>query len=139
MITYEISPKLSNEDLSDLFENSWNEILDPHYANRLTSECIWVVAYDQERLVGFVKVVSDGGKHGFVLDTTTHTDYRNCGVGTELLQRLSAASKEKGIEWLHVDFEAKHTKFYRNAGFEHTEAGVKNLKQLKSEYSKHDD
>ena len=128
MFTYEISPKLANEDLSDLFENSWNEVPDPRYVSRLTSECIWVVAYDQGKLIGFVKVVSDGGKHGFVLDTTTHADYRNCGVGTELLKRLSATSKQKGIEWLHVDFEAKHTAFYRKSGFGHTEAGIKNLK-----------
>lgn len=127
MITYEISPILSGEDLNELFANGWDGAFESQYVSRLTSESIWVVAFDQEKLVGFVKVVTDGGRHGFVLDTTTHMDYRNRGIGAELLRLVSEASKEKGIEWLHVDFEAKHATFYKKAGFRHTEAGVKNL------------
>jgi len=98
MLTYKTSPKITNAELSELFANAWTGQIPTEY-----------------------------GKHGFVLDTTTHTDYQNHGIGTELLSRVAAASRDRGIKWLHVDFESRLTEFYRRSGFQHTEAGLMNL------------
>lgn len=133
MINYKVSPKLTNTELTELFADSWGKPVNSDHVHELSSQTVWVAAYDQEKLIGFVKVVSDGGKHGFVLDTTTHSSYQSRGVGTELLKRVSEASKAQGIQWLHVDFEAQHTEFYRRAGFRHTEAGVLNLDSISLE------
>jgi len=127
MLTYKTSPKITNAELSELFANAWTGQIPTEYANQLTSDNVWVCAYDGGKLVGFVRVVWDAGKHGFVLDTTTHTDYQNHGIGTELLSRVAAASRDRGIKWLHVDFESRLTEFYRRSGFQHTEAGLMNL------------
>lgn len=132
MITYKTSPKITNAELSELFANAWNSQVHTEYANQLTSYNVWVCAYDGDKLVGFVRVVWDAGKHGFILDTTTHSDYQNHGVGTELLSRVAAASIDLGIKWLHVDFEPQFTEFYRRSGFRHTEAGLMNLESDKS-------
>jgi len=127
MIVYKASPPVSNAELSELFASAWNGEASTNCADKLTDHTVWVCAFDGSKLVGFVKVLWDGGKHGFVLDTTTHAEYQRRGIATELLRRVSTASKDLGIVWLHVDFEPKLTDFYRKVGYLHTHAGLLNL------------
>ena len=124
MITYKTSPTLQDSELSALFKSAWGIHSPKPRAEQLVISSIWVCAYDRSRLVGFVKVLWDGGDHGFVLDTTTHPDYQRKGIATELLRRIAAQSKALGITWLHVDFESRLAGFYRKAGYEDTHAGL---------------
>ena len=127
VITYKTSPILSNSEFSELFASAWGEHISTKYADTLNENTVWVCAFDDAKLIGFVKVLWDGGKHGFVLDTTTHSDYQRQGIATELLRRIMPESKKHGIKWLHVDFESKLTDFYTKAGFQNTEAGLLDL------------
>jgi GNAT superfamily N-acetyltransferase len=81
-------------------------------------------AYDGERLVGYVNVATDGGGHAFLLDPTVHPDYRHRGLGTLLVQRATELSRERGGQWLHVDYEPHLDEFYKSCGFEPTLAGL---------------
>jgi ribosomal protein S18 acetylase RimI-like enzyme len=78
--------------------------------------------------VGFVNVAWDGGIHGFILDTTVHSDYQHRGIGTELMKRASKISADRGIEWLHVDYEPHLEAFYVGCGYQRTQAGLLNLR-----------
>lgn len=78
-------------------------------------------------LVGFVNLAWDGGVHTFILDTTVHPEARRQGVGSKLLCEAALVARERGIHWLHVDFEPHLTTFYRQAGFAPTEAGLMHL------------
>lgn len=80
-------------------------------------------------MIGFVNLTWDGGIHAFLLDTTVHPDLRRRGIGTELVRRAAVVARERGIEWLHVDFEPRLSGFYRNCGFRRTAAGLMNLKE----------
>jgi len=127
VIAYKTSPAVSNSQLEELFVSAWSEPGSNDYTNTLNQNTVWICAYDKVKLVGFVKVLWDGGKHGFVLDTTTHVDYQHQGIATELLRRIAIESKKLGIQWLHVDFDSSLRDFYRKSGFQHTEAGLLNL------------
>lgn len=81
-------------------------------------------AFDGAQLVGFVNVVWDGGVHGFLLDTTVHRDHQRSGIGTALLHEAIAAALERGLAWLHVDFEPALEAFHRAAGSAPTAAGL---------------
>ena len=96
-------------------------------ARLLRHALVYVCAFDGEHLIGFVKVIGDGGIHGFLLDTTVHPDFRRRGVGIGLVQAAVAASKARGVEWLHVDYEPHLDAFYRECGFTHTMAGLLRL------------
>ena len=92
-----------------------------------TPTCRVLGAFDGVRLVGFAKVVDDGGVHGFLLDPMVSLALRRRGVGTDLVLACVAEAKRRGIEWLHVDFEPPLEPFYRRCGFVPSMAGVMNL------------
>ncbi|WP_202630501.1 GNAT family N-acetyltransferase [Deinococcus alpinitundrae] len=99
----------------------------PDNLKRLDHSLLFVCAYDAARLVGFVNVAWDGGVHAFLLDPTAHPEYQRRGLGRELVGRAAEEARERGMHWLHVDFEAHLTGFYRACGFQATEAGLMRL------------
>ena len=93
----------------------------------LARSLVYVCACDSERLVGFVYLAWDGGVHAFLLDPTVHPDYRRRGIGRELVRRGVEVARERGLEWVHVDFEPSLARFYAACGFR-TEAGLIRLR-----------
>ncbi|WP_225726666.1 MULTISPECIES: GNAT family N-acetyltransferase [unclassified Nocardia] len=88
----------------------------------------WVGAFADDRLIGFVHAVWDGGGHAFLLDTMIATDHQHQGVGTRIVTALTDDLRELGIDWLHVDYEPHLSDFYRKAcGFNATDAGLLRL------------
>jgi GNAT superfamily N-acetyltransferase len=81
-------------------------------------------AYDGERLIGYVNVATDGSGHAFLLDPTVHPDVQRRGLGTELVIRAIAISRERGGQWFHVDYEPHLDGFYKACGFKPTLAGL---------------
>ena len=130
-ISYRVGPDVSNKELNTLLSASW-----PDHAYAWTDvqpvlhhSLAYVCAYHDDRLVGFVNVAWDGGVHAFLLDTTVHPHWRRQGIGRELVRRAAAAARERGMEWLHVDYEPHLDGFYRGCGFEPTLAGLMRLKE----------
>ncbi|MGO7964834.1 GNAT family N-acetyltransferase [Rhizobium ruizarguesonis] len=46
------------------------------------------------------------------------------GIATRLVREATRVARERGAEWLHIDFEPHLTGFYRACGFRPTEAGL---------------
>jgi ribosomal protein S18 acetylase RimI-like enzyme len=113
--------------LKQLFEEAWPE--HPHRDFELILPCslTYVCAFAGEKLVGFVNVASDGAAHAFLLDVTVHPAFRRQGIATEIIRLAAAASRERGAEWLHVDYEPRLRGLYRKSGFGWTEAGLLRL------------
>lgn len=86
-----------------------------------------VTAHAGGRLVGFVNVAWDGGLHGFLLDTCVHPEVRRRGIATRLVAQAAATARQRGAQWLHVDFEPQLEAFYRGCGFRPTSAGLLRL------------
>jgi GNAT superfamily N-acetyltransferase len=127
VITYRRSPPLASDALNELFATAWPAHVARDFAPVLERSLVYVAAFDGAQLVGFVNVAWDGGAHGFVLDTTVHRDHQRRGIGIALLREAAAAAYERGIAWLHVDFEPALEAFYRAAGFAPTAAGLMRL------------
>lgn len=127
-ITYKISPPKTNYELNELFANAWenHKTLDFHPV--LAHSLLYVCAYHETKLIGFVNVAWDGAQHAFILNTTVHKDFRQRGIGIKIVKRAVEATKKHGVNWLHVDFEPHLKEFYRKCGFRHTDAGLINLK-----------
>jgi GNAT superfamily N-acetyltransferase len=127
-IRYEISPTVSNDELNALFSATWGSSFNTDFEQTHRHSLLYVCAYADDRVVGYVNVAWDGGIHAFLLDTSVHPDAQHQGIGTQLVRAAADAAKARGIEWLHVDFEPHLTEFYRACGFVHTEAGLMDLK-----------
>ncbi|EJZ17416.1 GNAT family N-acetyltransferase [Rhizobium sp. Pop5] len=119
-----IDPFPSAAELNALFSAAWGS---PHSRDLTTILCRslgHIGAYHDDRLVGFVNIAWDGGLHAFILDTSVHPEMRRQGIATRMVRQATALARERGAEWLHVDFEPHLTGFYRGCGFAPTEAGL---------------
>ena len=126
-ILFRVNPLVTNDVLNGLFRASWPAHCDSDFQVVLTRSLLYLCAYHNEQLIGFVNVAWDGGVHAFLLDTTVHPAYRRQGIGLQLVRQAAALAQAKGIHWLHVDYEPHLNHFYQECGFEHTEAGLIHL------------
>jgi ribosomal protein S18 acetylase RimI-like enzyme len=129
-ILQRVSPPLANADLDELFASAWPGYTTRDWTPVLSRSLAYVGAFSAGALVGFVNVAWDGGAHAFLLDTTIHPAHQRRGVGSRLVLAAAEAARERGVEWLHVDYEPHLDGFYRACGFAPTLAGLLRLNGL---------
>jgi GNAT superfamily N-acetyltransferase len=127
LIRIEVDPALSPDQLDELWRSAWGATAGDYAQRVLPRSLAYLGAFDAGRLVGFVNVAWDGGAHAFVLDTCVHADFQRRGFATMLVRRAAEVAKDRGAEWLHVDFEPHLEGFYRACGFRPTAAGLIDL------------
>lgn len=126
-IEYRLGAAVTDEQLNGLFSESWPNYRRASFRSVLKEGLTYICAFRKEQLVGYVNIAWDGRSHAFVLDPTVHPLCRQQGIGRQLVMRGIAAAKEAGVEWVHVDFEPHLREFYRQCGFQASEAGVINV------------
>lgn len=129
-LTYAWRAEITDEEVSTLhalaFDHedrveAWNLRLERHSLG-------WGTARRDGALIGFCNVVTDGGRHAFLVDTVVHPDHQGSGIGHELVVRAVQECRDSPAEWLHVDFEAEVSPFYLATGlFRATTAGLLKL------------
>ncbi|CAN7427718.1 GNAT family N-acetyltransferase [Rhizobium leguminosarum] len=124
MLELRIDPFPSAAELNALFSTVWGSQQSRDFTPILSRSLGHIGAYQDDRLVGFVNVAWDGGIHAFILDTSVHPDMRRQGIATRMVRQATNLARERGAEWLHVDFEPHLTGLYRACGFRPTEAGL---------------
>jgi ribosomal protein S18 acetylase RimI-like enzyme len=127
-VRFEISPRVSDADLNELFAAAWPSHVHREFAEVLRRSLLYVCAFIGNDLAGFVNVAWDGRTHAFLLDPTVRPQCRRRGIGTELVLRAVKAARQGPCEWIHVDCEAGLSDFYRRCGFRATSAGLISLK-----------
>jgi GNAT superfamily N-acetyltransferase len=124
-----LSPPLANPAVNALFAAAWPQHRERDWAPVLSRSLCYVGAFQQGALIGFVNVAWDGGAHAFLLDTTVHPSTQRQGLGTRLVRAAAITARERGMEWLHVDYEPHLEAFYRGCGFAPTQAGLLRLSE----------
>lgn len=128
-VDYRVDPILSNSELNELYRVSWPNHHEPYdFAPELRHALTVVCAYRGDELVGFVRVAWDGGVHAFLLEPTVHPNYRHRGIGRSLVEQAADVARQRGMEWLHVDYEPQLHPFYAACGFKPTHAGLIRLR-----------
>jgi len=77
-----------------------------------------------EKLVGFLSVLSDGIADAFLIDLMVHPDFRRRGIGSELAKRAIIDLKSEGIKCIHVTFCQDKEPFFKKFGFHIIKAGI---------------
>ena len=124
MIRYLLDPFPPDEALRALWRSAWGDYGPASWRPALDRSLTHVAAYDGDVLVGFVNVAWDGGQHAFLLDTSVHRDWQRRDIATQLVAEAVAAARDRGVAWLHVDFEPHLEGFYHGCGFQPTPAGL---------------
>jgi ribosomal protein S18 acetylase RimI-like enzyme len=91
----------TKEILFDAIKNSWYNIS----------------AYNNNQLVGYGRVISDGILHAFIVDLMIAPSYQNKGIGKEILQQLIAEILDNGIHDIQLFCAKGKKEFYIKSGF----------------------
>jgi ribosomal protein S18 acetylase RimI-like enzyme len=126
-VAYRVDPPVSTGEIDGLFAAAWCGHEPRDWNPVLKRSLVYLCAYQERRLVGFVNIAWDGGVHGFILDTTVHPELRRRGIGRQLVLRAATEARDRNVEWLHVDFEPHLQGFYDSCGFKPTDAGLLHL------------
>ncbi|QWU14838.1 Acetyltransferase (GNAT) domain-containing protein [Paenibacillus sophorae] len=80
----------------------------------------WLVvsAFEEDRLVGMGRVISDGIFQAFICDLIILPDYQGKGIGSGILGRLLKKCKEQDILMVQLFAAAHKSGFYKKFGFE---------------------
>ena len=135
-VRLDVSPNVSSAELNRLYSKAWahHEAFD---FDPVIRQCMgFVCAYDGKELVGSVYLAWDGAQHAFLLEPTVLPRLRHRGIGSELVWKAVELARDRGCEWVHVDYVAPLAPFYRACGFRPTTAGLIRLGQLNHPRSK---
>ena len=93
--------QLDSNQLYQALENSW----------------YLISVYNEDKLVGFGRIICDGVVHALFLDLITHPDYRNEGIGGAVLDKLITKCKEYNIRDIQLFCAKDYSGYYEKRGF----------------------
>lgn len=115
------------EDVKVLYkEVNWtNYLTDDDKLKRAFNHSLWILgAYEEHRLVGFVRCVGDGEHILLVQDLIVSQDFQRQGIGTNLLKQVWETFAHVRIIQLNTDlYDEKANTFYKNLGMKSLEEG----------------
>jgi N-acetylglutamate synthase-like GNAT family acetyltransferase len=80
-----------------------------------------IAIYDQERLIAFGRMISDGIYQALICDVMVDPTYQKQGLGKQIIEELLSKCNETGIKSIQL-FSAKGKQhFYKKLGFEERE------------------
>jgi len=104
-----------------LFQTTgWNEeyLLSRNELMKAVSQSWYCVcAYDQDALVGFGRIVSDGILHAMIYDLIVLPSYQKCGIGSRILDMLVRKCRDTGIRDIQLFCAQGKQRFYEKRGF----------------------
>ena len=123
-VEFRTDPRPPEHVFTPLWRDAWGSDWTGDLDRILDRSLVHVGAYEGETLIGYVNVAWDGGVHAFLLDTTVDPEFQRRGIAKELVRQVAEAARERGAQWLHVDYEPKLDGFYKTCGFRPTAAGL---------------
>jgi len=89
------------------------QMLKNAYANSLKI----LGAYENDKLIGIIRIVGDGHSVVFIQDLLVYPEYQRQGIGTALLKQILQDYKHVYQKHLFTDNTEKTIQFYKSLGF----------------------
>ena len=124
MIRYACNPRLDFAAVLDLYASvSWSNYTNhPRRLEQAFHQSLFVMAaYDDEELVGLIRVVGDGLTIVFIQDLLVYPHYQRQGIGRCLLEQTLERFKDVYQIQLATEQSVKNLAFYRELGFRRQE------------------
>jgi ribosomal protein S18 acetylase RimI-like enzyme len=117
-LSYDLPPKV---EVFALFESTgWNDdyrINANEFMTIIKQSWYWVSAFNNEELVGFGRVVSDGILHAVIIDVIVSPEYQNQGIGRIIMNDLIGKCKAHKIRDIQLFCARGKAGFYEKCGF----------------------
>ncbi len=81
------------------------------------SYCFMLALAPDGRAVGMGRVLSDGVSDAYIQDVVVVPELRGQGVGSEIIERLTAHCRAQGIGWIGLVAEPGTQPFYEGLGY----------------------
>jgi len=99
----------------------------------LKNTYLYYIARQNDRLIGFISVISDGVADAMLLNLMIHPELQGQGIGTYLVQQVIKDLQAEGIRCIHVTFEENLEDFYKQFGFFIFKGGIIDFDNMKIE------
>lgn len=124
-IVYTDRKDFTEVQIEELFLSvNWLSGKYPHrLTNALKNSQTVITAWDENKLVGLVRVLDDGGMVAYLHYLLVHPDYQGNGIATTLLDKIKYRYKD----YLYINLmpdESKNITFYHKHGFNILENGA---------------
>jgi N-acetylglutamate synthase-like GNAT family acetyltransferase len=93
--------KIFEDDLKRVFDGTW----------------YWITAYQDERIVGVGRLISDGILYALICDIIVTPDHQNKGIGGAILRQLVKKCQEADIKRVWLFAAPGKAGFYEKYGF----------------------
>ena len=124
MVYYKTTSLIPVEQLIDLYASvGWSNYTNrPQQLEQAFHQSLFVMAaYDEDKLVGLIRVVGDGLTIVFIQDLLVYPQYQRRGIGRSLLQQTLERFKNVYQIQLATEQSDKNLAFYRELGFRRQE------------------
>ncbi len=74
--------------------------------------------FEQQALIAFARVISDGAIYALIVDMMVHPAFQAKGLGKKMLEFVLEDLKLEGIRSVNLIFDARLEEFYAALGFE---------------------
>lgn len=117
-VSLRINPAITPQSLANLREAvGWNRS-EEDYPRALQGYWASIGGFTQdEMLVAWCAILSDGVRHAVLLDVIVHPTYQRQGIGRALVAKAIEHIRAQGITLIHVDFLPEKAAFYQHCGF----------------------
>lgn len=126
-IKYTAKPKKRNDIYSLYEELNWNDFLklNEEQLEKAMEQSFYVIyVYDEGKLVATGRAISDGITNAYICGLGIMREYRNKGIGTEIIKRLKEYCKSNKL-YIQLFCEERLVHYYENMGFEVFAVGLK--------------
>jgi spermidine synthase len=118
--------KFNNEErdflkICDLYKIAgwWKESCSSDQISKLISGSFcFLTAWNENELVGFGRVISDGFNDGYIQDVYVAENFRKQGIAGNIISKLTEYCKEKNINWIALIAAPGSVTLYEKLGFE---------------------
>lgn len=123
MITYKQITAFNIDEIKSLYESvDWfaytNDLVT--FKKALNNSLYVLGAYENENLIGLIRVVGDGMTIVYIQDILSHPDFQRQGIGTHLINTVVEQYKHVRQKLLLTETVGNTIKFYESLGFKQT-------------------
>jgi len=119
-IEYKIYEGYDAEKIIKLYDSvGWvNYTANPEMLRNAYENSLYILgAYDNDELIGIIRVVGDGYSIIYIQDIIVRPDFQRMGIGSKLLKEVLSAYSHVYQRMLLTERDEKTMKFYESVGF----------------------
>ncbi len=119
-IQIRIIEKANIIDLVALYEDAtwWDKDDSTDYLDTMvTNSFCFVGAFDNEKMIGMGRAISDGCSDAYIQDIIVLSKYRKHGIGNKIVKKIVVFLKESKISWIGLIGEPGTESFYEKLNF----------------------